>query len=68
MNDLKRKKIGRGTLRSHCKKLEERINVLVSEFVAEKTVELKALKMNYEKQIKKIEVADEEILGLITSE
>ena len=60
MDALQRKKIGRGGLRTHCKKLEAKI--------MDKTVDLKALKRNYEKQIEKIKAVDDDIMGLLSDE
>ena len=64
MGALQRKKIGRGGLRTHCKKLEAKIMDLLNDFVVENTVDLKALKRNYETHIENIKAVDDDIIGL----
>ena len=68
MDALHRKKISRSALRTHCKKIEAKITDLVDGFAVEKTVELKALKLNYQAQIDKIKAVDEDIMGLMPDE
>ena len=69
MDPLKRKKIARGVLRSHCKTVEGKIIALVDngEYFP-KAVELKSLKMSYEDKIAKINIVTNEIQELITDE
>ena len=68
MEERKRKKISRGVMRSHAKKLEAKINEMVDDFSDEKLNKVMALKLNYENQVKRILEADEEVANLITDE
>ena len=68
MDVLQRKKIGRGDVRTRCKKLEAKIMDLLNDFVVEKTVDLKALKRNYETPIENIKAVDDDMMGLLSDE
>ena len=68
MNEISRKKISRTALRKHCKKLETKIDDILERFDHTRLVELSGLKMNYEKEMSRIEVTDQEIQSLITDE
>ena len=68
MEALTRKNISRTALRRHCKNLESDIKCLLSDFPADGAVKLKALKLNYENQIKRIDAVSDEIVGMLTTE
>ena len=69
MEPLKRKKIARGVLRSHCQKIEARIKELFADDLdSTQLIELKSLRMNYKDKIAKIQAADEEVFNLINDE
>ena len=69
MDELRRKKISRGILRSHCKTIQGSINELLEcEMDISMAIELKALKMNFEDKTAKIKAVDREILHLLTEE
>ena len=69
MEGIKRKKISRGVLRSHCKKIEASINGIVEgDLDISKAIDLKSLKMNFEDKVAKIKAVDEEILLQINEE
>ena len=70
MDDAKRKKISRGVLRSHAKQLEGSINALLAgeKLTDAQVTELRSLKKKYEDKIAKVNVVEEELLGLIADE
>ena len=68
MNDLQRKRISRTALRRHCTKFENDISQLLDNNTDDTHLDLQALKLNYESQIKRIGVVDEEILNLVTTD
>ena len=68
MEDKQRKKISRTMLRKHCKKIEESVDALLANLPEDGVEKLLALKLNYETQMNKINIANEEVAKLITSE
>ena len=68
MDALTRKKISRTALRKHCKKLEGDLETILTTAGDEEEFKLKALKLNYAKQIEKINAVDVEIAELLTTE
>ena len=68
MNELTKKKISRGALRTHCKKIEGNADDLISKFTPDKRTQLQSLRLNYATQIEKIKAVDQEILTFITDE
>ena len=68
MNDLTRKKLRRSALRNHCKKLEVNIDGLLFDFSQDKLDDLKALRLNYDTQVKKVLQSDDDISNLVTDD
>ena len=69
MDELKRKRIGRGVLRSHLKKIETKIkDCIYADLDATQLANLNSLKMNFEDKVAKIKGVDDEIFALITDE
>ena len=70
MDDAKRKKILRGVLWSHAKQLEGSINALLAgeKLTDAQVTELRSLMKKYEDKITKVNVVEEELLGLIADE
>ena len=64
MNELTRKKISRTAIRKHCKKLESDIDELLVNFPIDGVTKLKAFKLNYEAQVKRVHDVDEFIRPL----
>lgn len=68
MNELTRKKISWTAIRKHCKKLEGDIDELFVNFPADGVTKLKAFKLNYEAQVKRVHDVDEVIANLLTTD
>ena len=55
-------------MHNHCKKIEDTINGLLDAFPPNGAAQLRALKLNYEAQVLKINAVSDDIAELLTTE